>query len=115
MQWRRAQAISDHLGALACLHNHHAAKSPADGFASGLSGAPRITQGRKQPRRVAAINPIMHQEASDEGGVGERDPQRLAQPFVYSRPRRKASCGLANDGRMKPSVLPRRSVMRPHR
>ena len=36
-------------------------------FALGLSGAPRITQGGKPPQGVAAINPIMHQEASEEG------------------------------------------------
>jgi hypothetical protein len=42
-------------------------KDPPGWFASGLSGAPRITQGGKPPQGVAAINPVMHQEASDEG------------------------------------------------
>jgi hypothetical protein len=32
-----------------------------------LSGAPRIAQRGQSPRGVAAINPIMHQEASEEG------------------------------------------------
>jgi hypothetical protein len=36
-------------------------------FASGLSGSPRITQGWKPSQGVAAINPVMHQEASEEG------------------------------------------------
>jgi hypothetical protein len=40
---------------------------PGRWFASGLSGAPRITQGGKPPQGVAAINPVMHQEASEEG------------------------------------------------
>jgi hypothetical protein len=42
-------------------------KKPGRWFALGLSGAPRIAQGGKPPQGVAAINPIMHQEASEEG------------------------------------------------
>jgi hypothetical protein len=42
-------------------------KKPGRWFASGLSGAPRNTQGRKSPQGVAAINPVMHQKASEEG------------------------------------------------
>jgi hypothetical protein len=42
-------------------------KKPGRWFASGLSGAPRITEGGKPPQGVAAINPVMHQEASEEG------------------------------------------------
>jgi hypothetical protein len=40
----------DHLGALSSLHNHYAAKSPADGFASGLSAAPRIRTAGNSPK-----------------------------------------------------------------
>jgi hypothetical protein len=36
-------------------------------IASGLSGAPRIAQGGKPSQGVTAIDPIMHQEAFDEG------------------------------------------------
>jgi hypothetical protein len=36
-------------------------------FASGAGSAPCITQGGQQPQRVAAINPVMHQKASEEG------------------------------------------------
>jgi hypothetical protein len=36
-------------------------------FASGLSGAPRIAQGGKPSQGVTAIDPVMHQEAFDEG------------------------------------------------
>jgi hypothetical protein len=36
-------------------------------IASGLSGAPRIAQGGKPSQRVTAIDPVMHQEAFDEG------------------------------------------------
>jgi hypothetical protein len=49
------------------LSANHRAKEPADGAPSGLSRAPRITQGGKPPQGVAAINPVMHQEASEEG------------------------------------------------
>ena len=34
---------------------------------SGAGGAPCIAQGRKPSQRVAAVNTVMHQEASDEG------------------------------------------------
>jgi hypothetical protein len=36
-------------------------------IASGLSGAPRIAQSGKPSQRVTAIDPVMHQEAFDEG------------------------------------------------
>jgi hypothetical protein len=61
---------------------------PADGCASGLSGAPRITQGGKPPR-VAGINPVMHQEASQEGvhpfSPRETPGKRLSGGCVPSR------------------------------
>jgi hypothetical protein len=47
-------------------------------FASGLGGAPRVTQGRKPPQGVAAINPVIHEEASDEGAhlaLSEKRPR----------------------------------------
>jgi hypothetical protein len=34
---------------------------------SGAGSAPRIAQGGKPSQRVTAINPVMHQEASEEG------------------------------------------------
>jgi hypothetical protein len=34
---------------------------------SGAGGAPCVAQGGQQPQGVAAINPVMHQEASEEG------------------------------------------------
>jgi hypothetical protein len=36
-------------------------------FASGLSNTPRIAQGGKPPQGITAIDPVMHQEAFDEG------------------------------------------------
>jgi hypothetical protein len=37
------------------------------GRGSGAGGAPCIAQGGQQPQGVAPINPVMHQEASEEG------------------------------------------------
>jgi hypothetical protein len=44
-----------------------------DRAASGAGGAPRIAQSREPPQRVAPINPVMHQEPSDEG-INLRSP-----------------------------------------
>jgi hypothetical protein len=58
--------------------------------ALGLSGAPRITQGGKPPQRVAAINPVMHQEASEEG-------VHLYSPRAPRETLKRGLCSLQND------------------
>jgi len=71
------------------------------GFASGAGSAPCIAQGGQQSQGVAAINPVMHQEASEEGAhlrppresQGHPSATPMAAVSSESRPQSTASWG----------------------
>jgi hypothetical protein len=60
-------------------------------LASGLSGAPRIAQGRKPSQGVTAIDRVMHQEAFDEGAHLISPRERETETELCSFPNDRSS------------------------
>ena len=75
---------------------------------SGLSGAPRIAQGGKPSQGVTAIDPVMHQDAFDEGAhlISQREGQSCVPSRQSVEELRNAGRANVSDATPSPPAAP---------